>query len=133
MTVCDLRGTSGDTIRVYDRSAVRILLEGPPTVVVGTATCMAGLVHSAAVRLGMSASEAAAALGIDLESCLHFTDGGTGLVAHILRPRDVLMVSGGARGTTILIRDVGVVLVRESPNDVRDAISAWQDKVANAA
>ena len=120
----DLRDTRGNTTRVYDPDVVVFIQEGPPTVVVGVATCVLGLHTGAAFRVGMSADAVLDALGCDSACCVRFTDPGSGLVYHVLKPERIQIVSG-EKGSTIVLRDFGVLLVRESPREVMKAVEDW--------
>ena len=117
----DLRGMHGSIVRIYDSNVAIFALEGPPTIVVGTETCTLGLHMGASVRLGCSAGAALDALRIDPDRCLRLTEPESGLIFHIIHPERIQIVSGD-KATTLILRDFGVLVVREKPLEVREAI-----------
>lgn len=121
----DFRGVSGGTVQVYDLDAIVLVVDGPPTLVVGTETCILGLHLGGQIPIGMSASLVLETLGIDESRCLRLTNPQTGLPFHIPHPEHIMVVAGTPNGSTILIRDFGVLVAKEPPEVVREAISSW--------
>lgn len=117
----ELEGSDGHPLRIYDRSIVSFFVDGPPTLVVGTAVCVLGLVDGAVVSVRGTAEVVAEQLGMNLSGMLRFTSGAGDVVYVAAKVR---AVAGGPRGTTLCLAEFGVLVVRELVVDVLAALDA---------
>lgn len=122
-SVVDLPGSGGGTVHIYSLDAIILIGEGPPAFVVGTETCVLGFHLGGQITIRMSASLAMETLGYDPDRCLRLTNPQTKLPYHILCPERVLAVSGTDRGSTVLLRGFGILVVTEPPSEICTAIS----------
>ena len=123
--VISLPGGGGISIHIYDPDIVGAVMDGPPTVVIGTATCTIFTATGLPLRVALGSDAAMARLGIDAARCLRLTDPQSGLIIHIMHPNLIAAVVGGADGSIVLIPGMGALRTREQPKDVMTAVDEW--------